>query len=286
MSPYPDPRKPQRLYQAIRLSRHWEKAQTVDRSFAGEMAHLRGLLSRLEIDGGFILDIAAGDGVAQSSTLDFFRKPQWTGLAVEMDPEKFAKLAFAYAGFNNIQLAKCIVTPENVVSLLKAYQVPQKPTLLNLDIDSYDLLVLQEMLKGDFKPRVISMEINENMAPPIYFTVKFDAKHFWHGDHFYGCSPAAAAAVVKPFGYVLESIQYNNAIFVHQDVAQGKIPDQPVAEAYKQGYLNRPDRKTLFPWNADVEAALSLSPADAMAYFNTLFHSYSGQFDLSILTSE
>ena len=243
MSAFPDSRKPQRLYQAFKLSRHWEKAQNLDRSTAGEMAHLKGLVEKLGLKKGFVLDIAAGDGVAQSCTLDFFRRPGWQGLAVEMDPEKFAKLAFAYAGFDQVQLAKCIVTPENVAALLAAHRVPKDLALMNLDIDSYDLFVIQALLTAGYRPQVISMEINESIAPPVYFTVKYIPGHFWRGDHFFGCSAAAAAEVVKGFGYVLESIQYNNAVFVlATTAAKAGISDQPVRDAYEQGYLRRAER--------------------------------------------
>src|SRR6202043_16319 len=98
-------------------------------------------------------------------------------------------------------------------------EVPSDFTLLNLDIDSYDLHVIGELLKGDFRPKIISMEINEKIPPPLFFSVNFDDAHYWRGDHFYGCSLSAAASVVKPYGYKLESLQSNNAIFVRDDVA-------------------------------------------------------------------
>jgi len=277
---YPEPRWPLRLYQVWRLSQHWEQAQAGDYSFAGEAAHLRALLRRLKIEGGYVVDIAAGDGISQSSTLEFFRSPHWSGLAVEMDSAKFAKLAFAYAGFDGVHLAKCAVTPENVVPLLQAHSVPLALTLLNLDIDSYDLFVLQQMLEAGFQPRVISMEINESIPPPVYFTVTYNPTHFWEYDRFFGCSAAAAATVVKPFGYALESIQYNNAMFVHQDVAADGIADQDVSTAYRVGYVERGDRKALFPWNADVEDALSMPRDQAVEFFRTLFAKYNGMYEL------
>ena len=275
---FPDPRFSKRLAQLLILNRHWSRAQWADDSTAGEMAHCRDLLERLGIAGGYVVDIAAGDGVTQSSTLAFFRDPRWTGLAVEMSPDRFAKLAFAYAGFPGIQLAKCIVTPRNVLALFTAHGVPQRFEFLNLDIDSYDLLVLEQMLKAGFAPTMISMEINECIPPPLYFTVTFDPSHSWQYDHFFGCSAAAASAVVKPYGYVLESILYNNAFFVRADAA-GRIPDQDVADAYRTGYVNRPDRHSIFS-NNDVEQALTMSPVDAETFFRQLFAKYSGKFEL------
>jgi hypothetical protein len=265
---------------ALLLSRIWLKSKRGDNSYAGEFASLQLLLKKLNISGGFVVDIAASDGVTQSSTLGFFSHSDWRGLAVEMDPEKFANLAFIYSQFEAVKLARCRVTPKNVEALLAGNEVPQDFTLLSLDIDSYDLFVMEEMLNAGFKPRIISMEINEKIPPPVYFTVNFEDSHFWKGDHFFGCSLAAAASVVKPRGYKLESLQYNNAIFVREDIATGVIRDLSVEEAYDLGYRNRPDRKELFPWNANVECALGYTADENVRFFNEMFKQYQGKFTL------
>ena len=252
------------------------KSKRGDNSFAGEFAHLRLLLEKLKITGGFVVDIAASDGVTQSSTLGFFLNRDWRGLAVEMDPEKFANLAFIYSEFVDVRLARFRVTPGNVEALLVGHEVPHDFSLLNLDIDSYDLYIMEEMLRVGFKPRVISMEINEKIPPPV----NFDDSHFWKEDHFYGCSLAAAASVVKPRGYKLESLQFNNAIFVRDDVATGVIRDLPVQEAYDLGYRNQADRKRLFPWNANVECALGYTAEENVRFFGELFKEYQGKFTL------
>jgi hypothetical protein len=266
---FPHPSRYRRLRQLLRLSRHWEAARSGDHSFAGEWAALESLLARLGIVSGCAVDIAASDGVSKSCTLGLFRNPRWSGLAIEMDPVKFAKLAYAYAGFPNVQLAKCRVTPDTVASLLKAHEIPPGFEFLNLDIDSYDLFVVKEMLAGGFRPQVISMEINEKIPPPLFFTVRFD------------CSATAAAETVKPFGYLLAEIRLNNALFVRADVSKG-IQDQRVAAAYREGYQNYPARKELFAYNADVDSALNLAPADALAFFERVFERYRGKFEIHV----
>lgn len=265
-------------YQILKLCRNWGRAQSGDYSFAGEAAHLKILFETLGILKGYVVDIAASDGVSHSCTVQFFRDPNWAGLAIEMEPDKFAQMAYAYADFENVQLAKCRVTPGNVVALLQGHEVPPDCALLNLDIDSYDLFVLEQVLVAGFKPRVISMEINENIPPPVFFSVLYDKDHYWHGDHFFGCSAVAASETVKPYGYILESIQYNNAIFVSEDVSLGKIQDQSVTEAYFNGYLNKADRRNLFPWNKDVEKVHELSADKKVLFFERLFDKYKGKF--------
>ena len=271
---------------ALRLFKNWKKAQRGDNSYAGEFEYLRALLKKLNITGGFLVDIAASDGVNQSCTLGFLSSGGWEGLAVEMDPEKFANLAFIFSQFADVKLARNKVTPENVEAVLVSNAVPRDFTLLNLDIDSYDLSVMEEILNAGFRPAVISMEVNEKIPPPVYFRVNFDDSHFWKGDDFYGCSLAAAASVMKPRGYKLESLQFNNAIFVREDLAAGIITDLSAEEAYDQGYRRQTDRKRLFPWNANVESALGSTAEENVRFFRELFKDYQGKFTLAAAPPE
>lgn len=241
---------------------------------------MKRYLRILGISSGVVVDIAASDGVSQSCTLPLFRNPSWSGLAVEMDPKKFAQLAYVYAAYDNSRLARCRVTPENILSLLQAYEIPRDFDVLNLDIDSYDLFVVKQMLAHGLRPKLISMEINEKLPPPLYFTVLYDPGHYWQHDHFFGCSLVAAAQTVRPFGYVLASLEYNNAMFVRSDLAQGKIPDLPVSKAYDDGYRNKADKNRIFPWNTDVERALEMNAQEALAFFAGLFEKYQGKFEL------
>lgn len=282
MQKFPSPFLPRRLRQLFGLSRHYARAQSGDFSSAGEWPAIRHIFEVLGINSGHVVDIAASDGVTQSCTLELFRNPHWSGLAVEMDPVKFAHLAYVYAGFKNSRLARCRVTPDNVVNLLQAYETPRDFDFLNLDIDSYDLFVIQQMLSSGFQPKIISMEINEKLPPPLFFTVLYDPAHYWKGDHFYGCSAVAAAQTVRPHGYVLAQIQYCNAIFVRADLAQNKIQDHSISSAYNDGYRDKPDRSMLFPWNADVDGVLEMNPQDALGFFSDFFEKYKGKFDLRI----
>jgi hypothetical protein len=260
-------------------------AGAFDSSFAGEAEQIERQLRLLGIHAGSIVDIAASDGVTLSCTLQYFRRPEWGGLAVELDSSKFAKLAYVYDEFEGVNLARCKVTPLNVVELLRSNSIPIDFELLNLDIDSYDLFVLKAILEGGYRPRLISMEINEKIPPPLFFTVRFDESHGWSGDHFYGCSIVAAAETMANHGYVLALLEYNNAIFVEESCARSaRIESQTAEDAYNKGYRTRVERKTLFPWNADVDVALDMDPPKAEAFFSQKFQKYDGLFELYELT--
>jgi hypothetical protein len=258
------------------------QAETADGSYAGEFTHLDKLLMILGIHGGYVVDIAAADGYTQSSTLGFFKREAWAGLAVEMDPRRFATLAFIYSAFPNARLARARVTPINVKSLLEGHEVPKDFDLLNLDIDSYDLYVIEAMLKSEFRPKVISMEINEKIPPPLFFTVDYDESHYWMMDHFFGCSIQAAAATVKPYGYILQNLIYNNAIFVRTDIALDHVADMDTNTAYVNGYQNAPNKQVLFPWNKDVDCWLDNDPEKTFNLVKEYFSKYEGKFTLKI----
>ena len=268
----------QNLYGLERLN---TKVTSSDPSYAGEFQYLLYLVKILDLRSGPIVDIAASDGYNQSSTLGFYRDG-WPGLAVEMDPKKFATLSYLYSNFPEVKLAKSRVTPNNVLDLLKGFEIPSDIAILNLDIDSYDLSVAESLLDGGYRPQIISMEINEKIPVGVYFSVRFNEDHFWKGDHFYGCSIDAAMQSIKPYGYTLVSVQFNNAFFVKNSIAKGKLPSLSTKEAWEAGYKNHPERKILFPWNSDVEDWLDCDPADASRYIEKFFKQYEGFYSLTI----
>ena len=195
-----------------------------------------------------------------------------------MDPVKFSKLAFVYSKFPAAKLARNKVTPRNVKLILESFAVPIDIALVNLDIDSYDLHVIDEMLKAGYRPKLISMEVNEKIPAGVFFTVDYDDRHCWQVDHFYGCSIEAASSVVKPFGYILHSMNYNNAVFIRSDLAAGAFLDVSPKDAYDNGYKNQANRMELFPWNADVEQWLHSGADEVVAAIRSYFAKYEGKF--------
>jgi hypothetical protein len=254
----------------------------LDTSFAGESAYLKFLTGKLNISRKFCVDIAASNGVEMSSTLQFFRAG-WGGVAIEYDREKFSQLAFCYQSFPSVTLICEKVTPSNVVDILKVSQTPKDFGVLNLDIDSYDLDVLLALFQGGYRPQVISMEINEKIPPRVYFNVSYSTSHIWSGDHFYGCSLTAASKNIRPFGYILVNLQYNNAIYVYEDSIASEsnnFVDLSDLEAYELGYRFAVNRREMFPWNEEMEFLLDISPERAVDEIRLVFAKYANSFEL------
>jgi hypothetical protein len=267
-----------------RLARHRAAALAVaDPSYAGEWDHLDGLLRRLELGvDGFAVDLAAGDGVTGSCTLPLFRDRGWRGVAIECDPTRYALLAHACAEFPMVEPVCARVAPSTVVDLLRRAGAPEGFTLLNLDIDSFDLEIAAEVIPA-FRPLVVDMEVNEKIPPPVRFAMRYDPEFRWDEGHCYGCSLAAAADILLPLGYRLEGLEYNNAFFVRAEVAEAHgVRSVSVEDAYASGYAGRADRAGLFPWNADMEELQSLEPARAVEALRARFRRARASFALQL----
>lgn len=251
------------------------KVVRIDNSFANETETIEKILSKLTIECNFLVDIGAADGVRQSSTVSFFNRLDWNGALFEYDSESFAKLAFLYNDRSDIKLCKSKVTPANIVGLLESMGVPKNFGFLNIDIDSYDLSVIREILNSGFTPFVISMEINESFPPEIMFEVLYEENHAWESNHFFGCSLSSANATLESLSYVLVKVEYNNAIFVKEsDALKFSLPIS-LEQAYYEGYLNREDRTQLFPWNTIMEFLhSSISTQEKIKMVDELFSQY------------
>ena len=256
--------------------------KNIDFSGHGETAAVKTYLKDLNLSKKYFVDIGASDGVNSSSTLEFAKDTEWEGLSIEFDQKKFSKLKYVYKSFKNVNLLNKKVTPDNVELIFSDNNIPKNLTFINLDIDSYDLEIINQILNSGFRPDIISIEINEKIPPPIYFSVTYDKNHFWKGDHFYGCSITAANEVLMSHNYILGEFKLNNAIFLNYDKFPKKITKN-IQEAYSEGYRDVRNRKELFKYNYDVEELLQMSPENSIEFIDNLFKKYKGMYQLRIV---
>ena len=255
--------------------------KNIDFSGHGETQAVKNFLDNSSSQVNYYVDIGASDGVSSSSTLEFAKNDNWSGLSIEFDNKKFSKLKFVYRKYRNITLANTKVTPSSIVSLFEQHSVPDNLTFINIDIDSYDLDVISTILQEGYKPDIVSIEINEKIPPPIYFKVIFDENHYWKGDHFYGCSINAAKIEFSKFDYKLADFKMNNAVFVNSKVFP-MTKDLDATSAYDSGYRNVPNRKSLFKYNHNVEDLLILENDEKIKFINNLYSDYKNMYELKI----
>src|SRR5437868_13196727 len=222
------------------------------------------------------VDLGAGDGIRHSNTHTLFASG-WRGLAVEYDSRRAYRLARTYRNHSNVFVCRCRVTPQNVVSLLHAYELAPEFGLLSLDIDSYDYWVLDALL-ARFRPRLVVTEINEKIPPPIKFVVNYDA-HFQLQHHFYGYSIASLAELCARHAYALIELEYNNAFLAPAGVAPASLTPEA---AYRRGYLDRPDRREKFRLNQDMEILHTLSPERGVEFLKKFFARHAGKYEIGV----
>ena len=267
-----------------RLGLHLERAKQRLRqsgfSNFDEERMLAGYVERLVPDeaGRVAVDIGAGDGIRGSNTYALFRAG-WRGVGFEGDEKRARRLARAYKGLEGVEARQALVTPANVVGLLREQAVPADFGVLSLDIDSYDYWVLDAVL-GSFRPRVVVTEINEKIPPPVRFVVRYDPD-FRLQHHFFGYSIASLEELCARHSYALLALEYNNAFVAPRELLAG-LPALDAETAYRRGYLERPDRRERFPRNQDMEALHSLTPAQSVEFLKTFFARHEGKYDLSI----
>ena len=223
------------------------------------------------------VDLGAGDGVRHSNTHALFSHG-WRGLAVDADTARFYRLARNYRNDPQVFTCRCLVRPQSVVNLLRAYEVPEEFEVLSLDIDSYDYWVLDALL-GSFRPRLIVTEINEKIPPPIRFIVKYDPT-FTLKHHFFGYSIASLEDLCAKHQYVMLGLEYNNAFIAPVELPGAGAKGVDAVTAYREGYLDRPDRRKKFPLNADMELLHTLSPAAAVKFLKQFYARHAGKYEL------
>ena len=244
----------------------------------GEQEIIHAYLSQLHVANRFCVDVAASDGTTMSNTYSLF-DAGWAGIAAECDPVRFAALAATYARFPGVDLMRCMVTPDNVTTLLEVSSTPAEFGFLNLDIDGYDYFVLERILHR-FRPRLICVEVNEKIPPPLKFTVRWDPRYVWAGDHFYGASISKMHELCVAHHYALTELHYNSAFLIPAELWNG--PALTPEEAWCTGYRDKPDRREKYPWNANMEDLLTMSASDAMAALRERFRDRDGMYDLNL----
>lgn len=222
------------------------------------------------------VDIGAGDGIKSSNTYALFQKG-WRGLGVEGSRSRATRLAHAYEKFQGVAACHERVTPSNVVSLLGRYGIERDFGLLSLDIDSYDYFVLDALL-AEYRPRLVVTEINEKIPPPIRFVVKYDP-NFSLQHHFFGYSIASLEELCERHSYAIVTLEYNNAFLAPREL-EG-VESVTAEEAYRRGYLERPDRSARFRQNSDMEILHSLTPEDAVEFLKRFYARHTGKYELS-----
>ena len=158
----------------------------------------------------------------------------WSGLWIEGDAQHAARAQRTLAGFvreGRLQVKQAFVTAENINGLILSAGIAGEIDLLSVDIDGNDYWVWRAI--EAIAPRVVVIEYNATLPPPLSFVTPYAADFRWDGSNFYGASLEALVRLGKARGYQLVGCNFVgvNAFFVRADLCADKFYLPATAEA-------------------------------------------------------
>jgi hypothetical protein len=232
----------------LRLVRFWEETLATPRyahpkrllrhgfkvySQCDEDGIIQEIFQRIGLHSRRFVEFGVGTG-AECNTAKLLIEG-WQGLWIEA-VEQFAaqiRTAFApYIGAQKLSLTQSFVTAENIDALLLRSGMQGEIDLLSIDIDCNDYWIWRAI--AAIKPRVVVIEYNATLRPPLSLVVPYEPNRRWDGTSYFGASLEALVRLGREKGYRLVGCSFSgaNAFFVQDGVAAGHFLDPPSAEEH------------------------------------------------------
>jgi hypothetical protein len=159
----------------------------------------------------------------------------WHGLWIDGSTANVGNIRTHFAAFLNerrLQVLESFITAENINSLIQQGGFTGDIDLLSIDIDNNDYWVWKAI--EVVKPRVVVIEYNATLRPPLSLVVPYNPIQTWNGSNYFGASLEALVRLGRDKGYRLVGCSMNgaNAFFVQDAVAGDLFLDPPTAEEH------------------------------------------------------
>ena len=159
----------------------------------------------------------------------------WRGLWIESNAASAAAIRRDFAPFiadHKLVLEESLVTAENINALIGQGGFSGEIDLLSIDIDRNDYWVWKAIDAVD--PRVVVIEYNATLRPPMALVVPYRADAQWDGSNHYGASLEALVrlAAAKKYRLVGCSIAGVNAFFVRVDLCADRFLEPATAQEH------------------------------------------------------
>jgi hypothetical protein len=187
---------------------------------------------------GTFVEIGVQNGVECNSLLLLLK--DWRGVWIEGSERYCAQIesdlgAREFAG--RFRVTNSFVRRDNIVSLLRdasSFLRVEEIDFFSLDIDGNDRHVMEELIDGGVRPKVICVEYNAKFPPPVSVTVRYAPDHVWDATDYMGSSLQSFVDLFAPRGYRLLTcnIPGINAFFIRDDFAH-LFPEIPVETVYQ-----------------------------------------------------
>lgn len=159
----------------------------------------------------------------------------WHGLWIEANPASVRQIRENFAAAlaaRTLALVDGMVTAENIDALIERGGITGEIDLLAIDIDYNDYWVWNALRAID--PRVVVIEYNATLRPPMSVVVPYRPDATWDGSNFYGASLEALVRLGSRKGYRLVgcSLAGVNAFFVRADLCGDLFLEPATAEEH------------------------------------------------------
>lgn len=157
----------------------------------------------------------------------------WRGLWIEANGESAARIRLGFSSFlaaRKLTLTEGLVTAETINALIADGGMRGAIDFLSIDIDYNDYWVWKAI--DVIAPRVVAIEYNATLRPPLSLTVPYDPNGSWDGTNFHGASLEALTRLGEAKGYRLvgSCMAGTNAFFVRAELC-GELFLEPATAA-------------------------------------------------------
>lgn len=233
----------------------------------GEDGIIEHLVGQLGISAGTFVEIGAADG--HENCTRHLAERGWRGAWFEADPE-LVERARTLSVADRVEIRDVFVEPDNVVDLLAEAGVRTDVDVLVIDIDGNDYWVLEQILEGGYRPKLLVAEYSG--AHRWDWVSPYRPGRSWDRSWDFGASLEAQRRLVTSYGYELVGCDPTgvNAFFVRSDLAGGlDLPDAGddlyVPPTHRPATLGHPRSSPLVD-----PARLSRLPASELAKIDLL----------------
>jgi hypothetical protein len=159
----------------------------------------------------------------------------WSGLWIEANAPSCQRIASLFDAFlrdKRLTLHQSMVTAENINELIRSGGFSGEIDLLSIDIDFNDYWVWKAIEVAN--PRVVTIEYNAGLRPPMSVTVPYQPNRSSDGTNFFGASLEALVRLGRTKGYRIVScnISGSNAFFVREDLCADHFVTPATAEEH------------------------------------------------------
>jgi hypothetical protein len=212
-----------------RLLRHGFKVY----SQSDEDGIIQEIFKRIGVTKGTFIEFGVETGV-ECNTVKLLVEG-WSGLWIEASAKYVAEIQNHFGPFlaqSKLKLSQSLITAENINSVFEQAGVSGDIDILSIDIDYNDYWVWKALTI--VKPRVIVIEYNATLRPPMSLVVPYDPTRMWDGSNYFGASLEALVRLGREKGYRVVGCNYSgaNAFFVREDVAGNHFLDPATSEEH------------------------------------------------------